>query len=267
MKKTRFATALLAAALFTPLAYASPVDTLDDIHYWGSGGNLSALVIDWNDGKSDFSLAWGFRWDGAPSAQDMVLALAEADPRLVLRLDSDASFGLALYGIGHQSGEEAFGLTGAQDAAGDSVTPSFPGGVNDLNVTDGVTEAPFSSSTVAPLNSADRYSEGWNDFVSPHNRIWGLFLGGTSDTAAIPGTEYPETWTSAGFGLSDISLDDEGWYALSFSDPDWTPHEPGASLTAVPEPGALVLLLTGGSLLGLGRRRVCEGQNEARPSC
>ncbi len=249
MIHVRIATAFLAAALWTSHALASPINGFDDLNYWGSGDSRSAMVINWNDGKSDFSLAWGFRWDGSLTAEDMLLALASEDPRLFLRLDSASEWGLALFGIGYQSGSDAFGLSGAQDPAGNFVTPAFPGGIDDMNVTNNAVDAPLSSSTVAPANAEDRYSEGWNDLVSPYNRTWGLFLGGSLASAAEPSTNYPTQWTSADFGLSGISLDDDGWYAMSFADPDWTPVEPGVALAAIPEPAVSMLIVLGGGLL------------------
>lgn len=53
------------------------VNSFDDISYWiGTGSNQSAIVIDWKDGKEPASLAWGFRWDGAATGEDMIRAIA-----------------------------------------------------------------------------------------------------------------------------------------------------------------------------------------------
>lgn len=227
---------------------------LDDLHYWGTGSKRSALVVDWNDGKTNEVLAWGFRWDGtAPTVGDLLVSLAAADPRLFFRVDTDASYGLALFGIGYQTGASPFGVTGAQDATGAGVTPVFVSGINDMNLISGTTDAPLSSSLAAPVNAADHYSEAWN---SP-DRYWTLFFSGSGSypAAAAPSYTYP-AWTEAGAGLSGATLDDGGWYALSYSDPFWTPVTPGAAVAAVPEPGSTALCFFAAGVLIYARKRL-----------
>jgi len=59
------------------------VTSLDDITYWvGSGSNRAGLVVDWNDGTSKESFAWGYRWDGVASGADMLFDIAAADAEL-----------------------------------------------------------------------------------------------------------------------------------------------------------------------------------------
>ncbi len=226
------------------------VGGFSDLNYWGTGPNRSALVVDWNDGKTNEVLAWGFNWSGSLNVEAMVVQLAGLDPRFNLRLDSDASFGLALFGIGYQSGGEEFGLSGAQNPAGAAVDPVFTSGISDMNENAGTTEAPASSTNVAPANPANHYAEGWND-----NGFWQLFLGGESDSTATPSSNYPATWTAANFGLSSINLVNDGWYALSISEPDFTSNVPGSAFAAVPEPAAVPLLLLGVAILNVYRRR------------
>jgi hypothetical protein len=246
---------VLAVAAFFAMgnAFGQVVGNLDDLNYWGTGSNRSALVVDWNDGKTNETLAWGFRWDGpAPTVGDLLVSLAAADPRLFFRLDSDASFGVALFGVGYQTGGTAFGVTGAQNTLGDSVTPVFVSGVSDMNITNGVTDSPLSSSLAAPLNAADHYAEAWN---SP-DRYWTLFFSGSGvfPSNADPSYTYP-AWTEAGLGLSGASLDDGGWYALSYSDPFWTAVTPGAAVAAVPEPESFALLVfAAGTIFVMARR-------------
>jgi hypothetical protein len=76
--------AMLAGFVCTMSAKAS--FTMSDLSFWaGSGPNRSVLVVDWLDpvnGQQDFSVAWGYRFSGAATAQDMFLAIVAADPRL-----------------------------------------------------------------------------------------------------------------------------------------------------------------------------------------
>lgn len=71
--------AALAAltCLGTATIRAQLVEGFNDIGVWaGEGANESALVLQWNDGDTPSSLAWGYRWDGVVSGIDMLLAIA-----------------------------------------------------------------------------------------------------------------------------------------------------------------------------------------------
>ena len=76
---------LFAATIFAVgNGYGQVVD-LDDLNYWGTGSNRSALVVDWNDGKTNETLAWGFRWDGpAPTVGDLLGSLAAVAAGIVI---------------------------------------------------------------------------------------------------------------------------------------------------------------------------------------
>lgn len=99
------------ATLISPLC-AAPVVSFDDITYWvGSGSNRAALVIDWNDGTSVESYAWGFRWNGTATGEDMLRAIAgfigtdstpatpdgTGDTALTLYTQTFAGFGVAVF--------------------------------------------------------------------------------------------------------------------------------------------------------------------------
>ena len=100
---------------------AQLVESFDDIEYWaGLGESRSALVLQWNDGDSPVSLAWGYRWSGAVSGMEMLTALAGttvirepfggdvietltgADSRLTLTLER-YGFGDSLYSVEFQN--------------------------------------------------------------------------------------------------------------------------------------------------------------------
>ncbi len=71
--------ALVALIVFTAFgAWAQTiVQDFDSIQAWaGLGSNRSALVLQWNDGNSPVSLAWGYRWDGAPTGYDLLTSVA-----------------------------------------------------------------------------------------------------------------------------------------------------------------------------------------------
>ena len=65
------------------IAYGATIATSNDLDFIvGSGSNLSVLVIDFNDGTSQSSFAWGYRWDGTATGQDLLQAVSDADSNL-----------------------------------------------------------------------------------------------------------------------------------------------------------------------------------------
>jgi len=68
----------------------------DIVNWTGTGSNRAAMVLDWNDGTADRSLAWGFRWDGTKTAEDMLRAIDGNDPRLTLSFTFYSGLGYAL---------------------------------------------------------------------------------------------------------------------------------------------------------------------------
>ena len=76
--------------------------TFDDIQYWvGTGSNKAALVIEWHDGNRPDAMVWGYRWDGEATGHDMIVAIAQADPRLVLLTQYTGWMGYTIDGIGY----------------------------------------------------------------------------------------------------------------------------------------------------------------------
>ena len=63
-------------------ASATVIATSADLDFVvGEGSNLSVLVFDFNQGP-DSSFAWGYRWDGNRSGQDLLAAISGADSNL-----------------------------------------------------------------------------------------------------------------------------------------------------------------------------------------
>ncbi len=213
----------------TLVSHAGLVTDFDDIDYWvGSGTNEAAMVIQWNDGNSPQSIAWGFRWSDTdtPTVQDMLFALAGsitvspgapqppwgADVRLGLDLGYSTSFGYFLNGASYNQ----LGLGG-------------------------------------DFTSTIRNESGF----SLDGESWTLYELGV--TSAWPtGAVMP-----ADFGMSSLTLAEGGWYGWSYTSafppPEYSPvaftfTQPFAA--AVPEPGTLWLLLgAGGAILWLRVKR------------
>lgn len=250
MKQSFFG--ILAAVLVTAGgAWAQLVGDLDDLNYWGSGANRAAFVVQWNDSKSPYALAWGYRWSGTQTVADMLVFLAANDPRLFARIDSATGFGLGIFGLGYQTGSAAFGVTGAEDILGNPVTPVFVAGVDDLNTDPATTQAPASSAGTAPLNPADRYAEGWND-----NGFWELYHSGTSNFVLEASFALPTTWTASFVGAG-VTLVDDSWAVFSISNPDFSSNLPTTDVfVAVPEPSSALLLMVCALAALFLRRRI-----------
>ncbi len=76
--------------------------TFDDIDFWiGEGENRAALVVQWTDDRETTALAWGYRWDGESYGDDMVKAIAEADPRFYVLFGGPTGYGLTIGGMGY----------------------------------------------------------------------------------------------------------------------------------------------------------------------
>jgi hypothetical protein len=59
----------------------------EDVEYWiGEGDSEVLFVVDWNDGIEPESTAWGFRFEGEVTGEEMLIAVAEADDRLGINM-------------------------------------------------------------------------------------------------------------------------------------------------------------------------------------
>ena len=115
--------AFAAVLMLTGVCRAGSVTTLDDIEFWvGGGSNRAGLVIDWADGRDP--LAWGYRWDGDATGEDMLRAVDERSERLGVELRS-FSFGESVEAIGYDRDGDGFAESDPQDSfarAGDFVS-------------------------------------------------------------------------------------------------------------------------------------------------
>lgn len=88
----------------TEPAVVYPNIDLEDIEYTvGTGNNLSALVVKWDDGKGgNTNLVWGYRWStpAEGTGEAMLRAIAQADPRFYMLLQGGTQYGSAIGGMG-----------------------------------------------------------------------------------------------------------------------------------------------------------------------
>ncbi len=202
--------------------------TFNDIDFWvGSGDSQAALVIDWNDGATTTSYAWGYRWDSAESrtGADLFLDVVEADPRLT---------------SANRGGESSLFLTGI------SFDPDATGSIVALSQAQPdvfVPDEPF------PFFNYFVNNEVFNDPDDFANNSHVLPPNGEPYAADAPGTWISSSTGPSGRPLANGSYD--GWSFGVFG--TLAPGEPLAA-SAVPEPSSAILALLVAPVL-LRRRR------------
>jgi len=188
---------LALISLFAVSASAFSFD-LNDIKFWaGSGANQSALVIDWNDGKTNESLAWGFRWNGTATGLDLINAITAADPHLKAELQT-FSFGTALRGFSYDADLDGL-YTGANDHVeagfgfpGEGYWSYYLGGPSV-----GFPSWGFASSGADGRNLTNQSWDGWS--WTPENA--------SDSTPGVPtAAPVPEPATMAVVGLGLLAL-------------------------------------------------------------
>lgn len=233
MKKLK---ASLAVFLLTAsLAEAQIVASMSDVQLWtGSGTNRSVLVLQWNDGGSPSSLAWGYRWNGAatgmqlltaiagttiirePFGGDVIETLSGADPSLQLTIER-YGFGDAIYAMVYS-----------------------PGGT--------------------PRTQADWDAGYWQYLLHGGNfeySVWtgsgfsGPFVYNVSGASSYGGV----TWWSSQIGASDRGLVNGSWDAWSFAAGSVGKAVVQPTAAAVPEPRVTLLLCAALAVIALMRRR------------
>lgn len=258
---------LLRAALALLAINSVSAFTFDDIQMWtGSGTNRAAMVVHWTSPEVrnnssvpapvvDKSLAWGFRWNGAASGEDMFNAILAADPRLTAVVSGTTAYGKAVFGLGYDlNNNRVLGLRdGTRILAALSLTNAPSAFTNGL-----VTMSYGDTDGFQPLDATDLYWGGW---YGPNWELWhesgaaggftnapdrGPSLSWTPNDPAMPWSGNHGEWHYAEAGMSSLVLKDGSWMGwsvsaggLDFANPDdpgtiaWMRHK---HAPAVPEP-------------------------------
>lgn len=218
---------LLSAAFFLHAASASAqMFGFADIQNWtGTGSNEAAVVVDWNDGKTPESIAWGYRWNGTATGLDMLQAIDLADPRFAVFTVNDPSFGAFVFGMGYDLNHN-----------GGTFTPGTPG---------------TATETGSASDPGDHYAEGF------YTKYWAYY---NSDTGSPYGGGG--AWGFGDNGANSRVLVNGSWDGWSISDASFnapTPDFPTAAAANVPEPTVAWLLALGlGACVIVARRRAVK---------
>lgn len=217
------------------------INMMSDIEYWvGSGSNEAAFVLQWNDGKTPVSQAWGYRWEDGTTrtGADMFSAIFAADSRLSVVYNPD--FPTTVFSIHFDT-----------NGNGSTVVPGTPG---------------FLSEGGTLADATDRYQEGWFTGYLEYFVIGGNFTYDVFDDAPPylyqdtftydePGSmAYNGQWFKSGIGADERELINGSWDAWSFS-PNFVSFTPQQPIAAVPEPSSLLLMMAGSVFL-MRRRRI-----------
>lgn len=218
MKKIVLAASLLMLGTFG--VNAQLVQSFDDIQFWtGNGSNRSALVLQWNDGGTPASLAWGYRWSGNATGIGMLKAIAGAttvtppgDPTTVLEtsIGSDSRMALTIQQYGF--GDSIFSIS-------------------------------FHDSSVARTR-ADWATGYWAYSIFGGNFDYTNWGDPTVFSYNTPGSETYSSvnWFIAPIGTSDRELVDGSWDAFQFAPGFVTSAILQPDAVSVPEPSVMILL-------------------------
>jgi hypothetical protein len=222
MKKMVLAALLLVVGAFGVRAQ-SLVQSFDDILFWtGNGTNRSALVLQWNDGGSPTSLAWGYRWSGATTGMDMLKAIAGSvtvtpgDPLTLLESSSGADGRMVL-------SIQRYGF-------GDSVLS--------ISIQDGLT----TRNQADWANGYWAYSIFGGTFSYDNYDADGNYLGPASYSQVGNPSFSSINWLVSPIGASDRELVDGSWDAFSFAPGFTTTAVAQPFAVSVPEPSVAILL-------------------------
>lgn len=237
--------AVCAASLLalTASLHAQVVSGFSDLEFTiGTGAQQAGIVIDFRDGSEP--LAWGYRWDGALTGQDLVRAVTQADPRL-FSLVAESSFGDVLVGIGYDQDSDGFDTTPALGSL-TQVTESLGGYIRseDPNLS-ASTDALADDFTA--IEAEDSWASGWS------TGFWSLWVPDSSGNAPV---EAGGGWDSASVGFTTLGVNDGDWIGWSWA-PGFASAEPGVAIAApVPEPATFALAAALLAVLAILRTRL-----------
>ena len=194
-----------------PLLTSDAPFTFDDIQNWtGEGENQAAVVIQFNTGKDTETTAmvFGYRWDGEKTGADMIVAIAESDPRFYI-LANYGGYGYSIGGMGWDADEDGDNYLVNDDVRYDLVNGKY----------ECSSEYDYDNFTAGDTD--DFWAGGW------FNGYWSYWIS----------TSGPENFGYASTGASGRILTNGCWDGWNFyagmSSYSWLPFAAAPSL--IPE--------------------------------
>lgn len=195
------------------IASVMPNIDFDSIQCWvGTGKKRAALVVKWDDGKgNNTNLVWGYKWNGDATGEEMLKAVAAADPRFYMLVNDGTQYGSAIGGIGYDLNENgniklmkcssSFELTdGVYNCANytfddftsndtsDHWRAGWYNGYWSYWTTSSTTEAyDYSSVGATSRKLTDRCIDGWS-FISDMSSWYSNDMSGTLEYVSTPAT-------------------------------------------------------------------------------
>jgi len=214
----------VAAMLVCPVrADFVTVNTFPDIILWsGSGANEAGFVLQFGGGQAPTSIAWGYRWNGSATVEDMMFAIAGST--------TITGGGSVPPGL-----DSRLSLDGDQFDFGDGPAIFMS------KITYDQVGLPSPWSQVSREIENDFGNTGTYPGLYSRAGAGGTWTGATMDFAA------------AVVGISDLALTAGGWYGFVQSDGS-DPFAFQKPVSAVPEPATWILLAAGAVAAGALRR-------------
>lgn len=82
---------------------ASTFKFSDVVNWTGQGENEAVLIVQWNCAGENYAQVWGYRWKGTAIGAEMVVAIAQADPKFYALIQSGGAYGMSIGGIGYDA--------------------------------------------------------------------------------------------------------------------------------------------------------------------
>lgn len=192
--------------------------TLDSIKNWsGEGSKRAGLVIQWNTGKDNYALAFGYRFEGRPTGIDMLRCVVENNPQLYGLFQrtnvssGNEKFGYTINGLGWDANCSGLPVKIIDTGNGDEVYSSFSGFFDHpRGCSESVSYPDYDYDNWIAADEGDYWQAGW--YVG----YWSYWL-----KEGDSGFSYSGTGAS-GRTLSDGSWD--GWnYCPDMSSREWLP--------------------------------------------
>lgn len=192
--------------------------TFNDVQYWfGNGSKQAGVVIQWDTADSPQALAWGVRYDGALTGENL-FDIVLNDARLYAYQDN-FSFGRGIYGIGYDSNNG--GVTG-----------------------NGYTNSGSTPDTAVANDPTDKWKVGWFS-----NGFWSLWSANGANATGFSSA-------STGVSGYNVNNNDWMLLAFAPASNGWSTNPPtniAAAAAPVPEPATGAIIGVGA--LALMRRK------------